>query len=157
MLVRSHLELDRVRSRVERLRHISDRVFGIGPLKIGLDGITSWIPCVGAVYSVVAGGLLLMHGLRARASLRTLAGMAGLLVADSLLDVIPVPVAPAVVDMMFTGHKWASNLLLKHMERTLYYEGTRAEADADVEFHQHLRDLAEQRAGQVRPRIVYMR
>ena len=157
MLARSHDDLDRVRGHVERLRKVSDRVIGIGPFGIGLDGLSAWIPGAGAVYSVVAGGLLMMHGLRARASLRTLAGMAGILLADSLLDVIPVPIAPAVADMLFTGQKWASDALLKHMDKTVYYEGTRAEADADPYFREHLQSLAAMRRGAPKQRIVYLR
>lgn len=152
MLARSHLDLHGIRSSVERTRNISDRVVGIGPFGIGLDGLLSWIPAVGAAYSVAAGALILVQAVRARASLSTIASMTGILIADSALDIFP-PVS-SVADMLFTGHKWASNMLLKHMEETLYYEGSRHEAEADPRFREAL--AAMQQAGD-RRRIVFLK
>src|SRR4051812_33265186 len=124
MRARSHRELQGLRGSVNRVRKLSDRVIGIGPFSLGLDGVLAWIPGLGAAYSVGAGGYLLYQAVRAHARPGTLAKMAGLLVADSLTDVIPIPFAPAVADMVFTGHKWAADELLKHLDETLYYEGT---------------------------------
>jgi hypothetical protein len=154
MIARSHRDLHAVRRSVEGIKKLSDRVVGVGPFGVGLDGITAWIPGVGAVYTVVTGGLLMMHAVRARASAGTLLHMASVLIADSLTDLIPVPVAPAVVDMLFTGQKWAANALLKHMDETVYYEGTRAEGEADPEFREHLDELPDARGP--RRRIVYL-
>ena len=159
MRARSHRDLHAVKRSVEGVRKLSDRIIGIGPFGIGLDGLTGWIPGVGLVYSVIAAGSLLLNGVKARAGALTLAHMAALLVADSLTDVIPVPVAPAVADMLFTGHKWASNVLLKHMDETIYYEGTRNEAAADREFRDHLAGLAAQQGPggpKAKRRIVYL-
>ena len=159
MRATSHRDLHTVRRSVERVRKLADRVIGIGPFGIGLDGVTAWIPGAGVVFSVVAGGMLMLDGVRARARPGVLAHMAALLIADSLTDLVPVPIAPAVVDMLFTGHKWASNVLLKHMDETIYYEGTREEAEADREFRDHLADLADEQRGGAPPRkrrIVYL-
>jgi hypothetical protein len=152
MLARSHLDLHGIRSSVERTRNLSDRVIGVGPFGIGLDGILSWIPAVGAAYSFAAGALIVVQGVRARASVATLAKMIGVLVADTALDAVP-PIS-SVADMLFTGHKWASNMLLKHMEETLYYEGSRQEAEADPRFREAL--AAMQQVGD-RRRIVFLR
>lgn len=128
-------DVHRIRKAVERTRRLSDRVVGIGPFSLGLDGVLGWIPGVGAAYSVAAGGLLLFHATRLKAPPSVIARMAAFLAADTLTDVIPIPLAPAVVDMVFTGHKWAADTLLKEMDRTLYYPGGRAEAERDPEFH----------------------
>jgi len=154
MLARSHLDLHGIRSSVERIRRISDRVVGIGPIGIGLDGVLAWIPGVGAAYSLAAAIMIMVQGVRAHASLPTLFSMAGLLFADTALDAVPIPFAPAMADVLFTGHKWASNRLLKHMEETLYYEGSRQEAEADPRFREA---VAAMRHVGDRRRIVFLR
>jgi hypothetical protein len=97
------------------------------------------------------------QALEAHAEPRVLARMATLLALDSLTDIVPIPIAPAVVDMVFTGHKWAADALLRHMDETIYYEGTRADAEADPALREHLIGLAEARrsgAGAVKRRSV---
>lgn len=160
MRARSHRELHGLRGSVVRIRKLSDRIIGIGPFSLGLDGVLAWIPGVGVAYSLGAGGYLLYQAVRAHARPGTLAKMAGFLAADSLAGVVPIPFAPAVADMMFTGHKWAANALLEHLDETLYYEGSKADAEADPEFREHLLDLAEQRragAPLKAKRIVYLK
>ncbi|HTI66759.1 MAG TPA: DUF4112 domain-containing protein [Caulobacteraceae bacterium] len=159
MFARSHRDLHGLRASVERTRKLSDRVIGLGPFSLGLDGVLAWIPGLGFAYSVAAGGFLVLQAVRARARPATVLKMLGLLAADSLTDVIPIPLAPAVADMVFTGHKWAADALLKHLDETLYYEGTKAEAEADPAFRQHLLQLAEQRRAGSPPlhkRVIYL-
>jgi hypothetical protein len=154
MRARSHDDLGRIRSSVERTRRLSDKIIGIGPFNLGLDGVLAWIPGAGALYSVAAGGLLLLQAGRARSSPQLIARMAALIVTDSLTDVIPIPFAPAVADMVFTGHKWAADALLKEMDRTLYYPGTRREAEQDPEFQAA---TARMRSGETpRERVVFL-
>jgi hypothetical protein len=159
MRVRSHSQLHSVRRSVERTRKLSDRVIGVGPFSLGLDGVLAWIPGLGLAYSLGAGGFLLLQALRAHARPGTLAKMLAYLVADSVTDSIPIPLAPAVADMLFTGHKWAADELLKHIDQTLFYEGTKRQAEADPAFRRHLEDLAaRRRAGEPMQakRIVYL-
>ena len=136
MRARSHRHLDDIRASVLRTRRLSDKIIGIGPFSIGIDGVLGWVPVVGLIYSVSAGGFLLLQAVRARASAGTLAKMAGLLMADSATDLVPVPFATDVADMLFTGHKWAAEALLKDMDDTVYYPGTKHEAQADPRFHE---------------------
>ena len=75
------MEPDRERAhlawrRADRIRKLSDRVVGVGPWGIGLDGVLAWVPVAGIVYSLGAGGLLLYEGGKAGASNATLARMA---------------------------------------------------------------------------------
>ena len=56
----------------EQIKRLSDRVVGVGPIGIGLDGLLSWVPGANAVYSVTAGGLLVLHAIRAKATPVTL-------------------------------------------------------------------------------------
>jgi hypothetical protein len=154
MRARSHQHLDDIRTSVERTRKLSDKIVGVGPFSIGIDGVLGWIPVVGLFYSVAAGGFLLLQGIRARVSGGTLAKMTGLLLADSATDLVPIPVAPGVADMLFTAHKWAADALLKGMDDTVYYPGAKHEAKADPRF----RELMDRvRSGQdPRRRVVFL-
>jgi len=98
----------------ETIKGLSDRLIGIGPFGLGLDGVLSWVPVVGPLYSMGAGGLLLIHGLSGGASIITLARMAAYIVMDTATDVVPI--AGSVVDMMFPGHLMAAKALQKDIE-----------------------------------------
>ena len=139
---RSHVDLHNIRLTVERTRKLSDRVIGFGPFGLGLDGVLAWIPGAGPLYSAIAGGVLLLQAARARASLPTLLTMGGLLLADSVMEVVPV--VGSAADMFFTGHKWSADLLLKHINETLYVEGA-ADDPAHAEVHQRIRSGTERR------------
>lgn len=98
----------------ERIKLLSDRLVGVGPLGVGLDGVLAWVPVAGTVYSVGAGGLLLAHGVSAGASPATLARMAAYLALDSAASVPPV--IGWVVDTLFPGHLMAARALQKDIE-----------------------------------------
>jgi hypothetical protein len=149
---RSHADLHNIRLGVERIKNVSDRIVGVGPIGIGLDGILSWIPGAGVAYSAIAGTMLVGEGVRARASTGTLIHMAALLFVDTFLDVVPNPVT-AIADTFFTGHKWSANLLLKHMDETIYVEGSRDEARRKPEYAEL---MARIRAGKEKRRIVFL-
>ncbi len=98
----------------ERIKRLSDRLIGIGPVGIGLDGVLAWAPGVGTAYSVGAGALLMYHGVTAGASLPTLARMAAYLILDSAASVPPV--IGWAVDTLFPGHLMAAGALQKDIE-----------------------------------------
>ena len=98
----------------ERIKLLSDRVIGIGPLGLGLDGVLAWAPVAGTVYSIGAGGLLLAHEVSAGASPATLARMAAYLALDSAASVPPV--VGWIVDTLFPGHLMAARALQKDIE-----------------------------------------
>ncbi|HVY34977.1 MAG TPA: DUF4112 domain-containing protein [Caulobacteraceae bacterium] len=151
MHVRTLVDLHNTRLSIERLRHISDRIVGLGPFGIGLDGLLGWIPGFGAIYSVGAGGLLIYHGLRVRASAGVLFQVAVLITANTFSNLIPT--AGGVVDMLFTAHKWSANLLLANMDRTLYVEGNRQDA---AEAPEYLALMERIRSGEERRRVVFL-
>lgn len=101
--------------RAERIRQLSDRVVGIGPWGLGLDGVLAWIPVAGTVYSVGAAGLLLSEALQSGASRATLLRMAAYLGLDSVSS--GVPVLGWAIDTVFTGHAFAARALQKDIER----------------------------------------
>ena len=154
MRAKSHQHLDDIRASVLRTRRLTDKIVGIGPFSIGIDGVLGWIPVVGLIYSLGAGGFLLLQGVRARVSAGTLAKMAGLLIADSATDLVPIPVVTDAADMLFTAHKWAADALLKDMDDTVYYPGAKHHAHADERFHDL---MARVKSGQdPRRRVVFL-
>jgi hypothetical protein len=98
----------------ERIKRLSDRLVGVGPVGLGLDGILAWVPVAGTVYSLGAGGLLLVEGMRGGASLLTLGRMAAYLAVDSASSTVPV--AGWAVDTLFPGHLMAAKALQKDIE-----------------------------------------
>lgn len=98
----------------ETLKKLSDRVIGFGPFGVGLDGVLTWIPGAGLVYSAGASLFLAWSAVRAGASLSTLAKMAGFLGIDMLLS--PVPVVGDFADMLWQGHLMAATALQKDIE-----------------------------------------
>lgn len=99
----------------EQIKRLSDRVVGLGPFGIGLDGLLSWIPGANAVYSVAAGGLLIAHAVRGKAAPLTLGKMAAYLIADSATSAVPV--VGWTVDLLFPGHLMAAKELQKDIEK----------------------------------------
>ena len=127
------MEPDRERAhlawrRADRIRKLSDRVVGVGPWGIGLDGVLAWVPVAGIVYSLGAGGLLLYEAGKAGASNATLARMAAYLGVDTLMD--GVPIVGWALDFVFTGHAFAARALQKDIERR---HGRPADAPADID------------------------
>lgn len=101
--------------RAERIRQLSDRVIGVGPWGLGIDGVLAWVPVAGTVYSVGAAAILLHEAVRAGASRATLAKMTAYLGVDTLTS--GVPVVGWAVDTLFTGHAFAARALQKDIER----------------------------------------
>jgi hypothetical protein len=98
----------------ETVKRLSDRLIGVGPFGIGLDGVLAWVPGVGLAYGLGAGALLMFHALQGRATAGTLARMAAYLAADNLSDTVPV--LGWAVDTLFPGHLMAAKALQKDIE-----------------------------------------
>ena len=98
----------------ETIKRLSDRLIGIGPFGLGLDGVLAWVPGVGLAYGLGAGGLLLYQAMQARASATTMARMAAYLAVDNLSDTVPM--LGWAVDTLFPGHLMAAKALQKDIE-----------------------------------------
>ena len=135
MRARSRSDVEAIRVSVDNWRRISDRLFEVGPLKVGLDGILTWIPGVGGVYGLGVGGFLLLQAHRARASKGTMAKMALLLGADALVG--EVPVVGDVFDFLFRAHARSARMLLGHIDRTHYADDSASSAEAAGRHEDH--------------------
>jgi hypothetical protein len=107
-------QLQRSIKAVEDWRKISDNLFQVGPLKVGLDGVLTWFPGVGDAYGLGASGYLLYHAHRAGASNATMTKMALLLGTDAVVGAVPL--AGDVFDMVFRAHARAARILLKELK-----------------------------------------
>ncbi len=152
-LARSHVDLHNIRQSVDRIGNVSDNVIHLGPIKIGLEGVLEFVPFVGEIYSVIAGLLLIVMGMRARAPATTLLSITVLIGVRTLIgtgNLVPgVGVVAELAAAAFRAHKISADMIAKAMDDTLYLEGRRGDpAHADI--------LAGVRAGTERRRVVYL-
>ncbi len=155
MARRSIADIEKIWSNVEGVKKLSDRAVGIGPFGIGLDGLLTWIPVVGTVYSLGAAGWLLVQGIRARAGPGTLLQMVSYLGLDTATTAVGevVPFAPDIVDLLFPGHLMAARALQKDIETTHWVEANEREARAAGAHEGH---VAHMRRNPKLRRIVYL-
>jgi hypothetical protein len=99
---------------VEDWRKVSDNLFQVGPLKVGLDGVLTWFPGLGDAYGLGAAGYLLYHAHRAGASNATMTKMALLLGTDALVGAVPI--AGDLFDLVFRAHARSARILLKELK-----------------------------------------
>jgi hypothetical protein len=97
------------------IKKVSDRWVGFGPFGIGIDTFLAFIPGAGVVYGVGAGGLLIAHAFRSKASAFTIARMAAYLVIDAGTDTVPL--VGYAVDALFPGQLMAAKALQRDIEK----------------------------------------
>lgn len=157
MARRSIADIEKIWSNVEGVKKLSDRALGIGPFGIGLDGLLTWIPVVGTVYSFSASGWLLLQATRARATPATLVRMLGYLGVDGFINLtgeVPLlSIAPNLLDVVFQGHLMAAKALQKDIESTHWVEANEREARASGAHEGHVADM---RRNPALRRIVYL-
>lgn len=153
-------DIRRIYDSIDNVKRLSDRIIGIGPINIiGLDGIISWIPIPGldTAYSLIAGGFIIIQGMRARCDITTIAAAVIVILMDSgiswLDGIIPVIPAGSIADTLFQGHLYAAHMIQKDIEKTMYIEGSASEAHRSG---QHAQNVAEMRATKGKRRIVYL-
>jgi Domain of unknown function (DUF4112) len=95
----------------ERIKRLADRVIGLGPFSIGIDGLLAPVPVLGTLFSLAAGGWLVWEGIRARAAAFTLARMVFYVGFRTLVSIVPIE--GWLVDVLFRGHMMAAHALQK--------------------------------------------
>jgi hypothetical protein len=131
VFAKTHIDVNNLRAGIQRVGKLSDNIVSLGPFGIGVGGVLAWIPVVGPLYSLAAGAILLLSGVRARAPLSVLVPAFGVLfvrtTGEALADLIPPPLsaAPDIAIDLFRAHKWAADMMTKAIDETLYVEGRR--------------------------------
>ncbi|MGZ6049743.1 MAG: DUF4112 domain-containing protein [Phenylobacterium sp.] len=123
-MTKSDVELRAIRDSVALVGRLSDSLVRIGPFSLGIDGVLSWVPGVGDLYSTVAGGFIVVQGARAGAPIPVL-GTAALLIGCRTL-VGAVPVAGSAFADVFTAHKWAAAMIVRSINERLGATGPTA-------------------------------
>lgn len=116
-MAQSKSELTAIRKSVETVGRLSDSLFRVGRVGIGIDGILSWIPGVGELYSTAAGGFIVYQGWRAGAPQTILVSASLLLLLRTFVS--GVPIAGAIFSDFFTAHKWAASMVIKEIDKKL--------------------------------------
>lgn len=112
---RSDAELVAIRDSVALVGRFSDSLVRIGPFNLGIDAALSWIPGVGELYSTLAGGFIVVQGVRAGVPASLLVAAAGLLLVRTMTSAVPI--AGAAFADVFTAHRWASAMVVRAIER----------------------------------------
>ncbi|GAA0643120.1 DUF4112 domain-containing protein [Brevundimonas lenta] len=135
-------DIEKIWSNVEGVKKLSDRVVGVGPFGVGMDGLLTWVPIVGTVYTLGAAGWLIVQAARAKASPGTVTRMMGYLGIEALVTTVgEVPFldfVPSVADVIFPGHLLAARALQKDIESTHWVEASERDAKASGEHESHL-------------------
>jgi len=114
---RSPEQLARIRDSVAIVGRLSDSLVRFGPLRLGVDGVLSWIPGLGEAYSTIAGGFIIIQGLRAGVPLPMLAICALLMAGRTTVSAIPLA-GPVAADL-FTAHRWSAKLVMRAIDAQL--------------------------------------
>lgn len=150
-------DIEKIWANVEGVKKLSDRVIGIGPFGIGMDGLLTWVPIIGTAYTVGAAGWLLIQAGRAKASPGAVFRMFGYLGIESFVTAVgEVPFldfVPSVADVLFPGHLLAARALQQDIESTHWVEASERAARASGE---HDRHVAEVRRNPKLKRVVYL-
>ena len=116
-MTRADAELRSIRESINLVGRLSDSIVRFGPFSIGIDGVLSWIPAVGELYSMGAGAFILIQGARAGVSNAVLARAAIILGLRTFGDAVPFA-GPIFADL-FTAHKWAAGMIVKAIDQRL--------------------------------------
>ncbi len=106
-----------IRASVDTVGRLSDSIVRMGPVSIGIDGVLSWIPVVGEVYSAAAAAFLLVQGVRARVPASVLLASAALMASRTAVTAIPLA-GPAISDF-YTAHKWSARMISRAIDRRI--------------------------------------
>jgi hypothetical protein len=114
---RSAVELARIRDSVAIVGRLSDSLVRLGPFRLGVDGVLSWVPGLGEAYSTIAGAFIIVQGFRAGVPLHILFICAGLMMSRTTISAIPLA-GPMAADL-FTAHRWSAKLVVRSIDARL--------------------------------------
>jgi uncharacterized membrane protein len=116
-VTKSAAELRAIRDSVALVGRLSDSLVRLGPFSLGIDGVLSWVPGLGDVYSTAAAAFIVVQGARAGVSSSVLGGAAMLLVLRTAIGAFPI--AGSAFADFFTAHKWAAAMVVRAIDAQL--------------------------------------
>jgi hypothetical protein len=120
-MMKSDRELRSIRDSVALVGRLSDSLVHIGPFSLGIDGVLSWVPGLGDIYSTAAGGFIVLQGMRAGVPGPVLGGAALLIACRTLVGAVPI--AGSAFADFFTAHKWAAAMIVRAIDQRLGVSG----------------------------------
>ena len=116
-MMKSDAELRSIRDSVALVGRLSDSLVHFGPFSLGIDGVLSWVPGLGDVYSTLAGGFIVVQGARAGVPGAVMGGAALLIACRTVVGAVPV--AGSAFADVFTAHKWAAAMIVRSIDQRL--------------------------------------
>jgi len=116
-MIKSHADLRSIRDSVALAGRLSDSLVRIGPFSLGIDGVLSWVPGLGDLYSTLAGGFIVVQGARAGVPAPVLGGAALLIAVRTIVGAVPI--AGSAFADFFTAHKWAAAMIVRSIDEQL--------------------------------------
>lgn len=110
-------ELIKVRDSVATIGRLSDSLVRLGPFRLGIDGVLSWVPGIGELYSTGAAVFIIAQGLRARVPLHVLAVCAAMMGSRTVVTAVPLA-GPLVADL-FLAHRLSAKMVVKAIDARL--------------------------------------
>jgi hypothetical protein len=106
-----------IRHSVAAVGRLSDSLVRFGPFRLGLDGVLSWIPGVGEVYSAGAATFIIVQGVRARVPVHVLVACAALMGGRTVVSAIPLA-GPLAADL-FLAHRLSAKMVVRAIDKML--------------------------------------
>jgi hypothetical protein len=106
-----------IRRSVATVGRLSDGLIRMGPFRLGLDGVLSWIPGVGEIYSAGAAAFIIVQGVRARVPLHVLLGCAALMGSRTVVAAVPLA-GPLAADL-FLAHRLSARMVVRAIDKML--------------------------------------
>lgn len=159
MAPRTLIDIHNIRMSIERIGNISDSIVNVGPVRFGLDAILEVIPFAGEIYSMAAGGMLIIEGIRARLPLSVLVSAVALIALRTAIgspDLLLGPLLGAPANLIagaFRAHQMVARMMLRAIDETNYVEMSRAEARGSRVYEQLIDQI---RDGTEKKRIIFL-
>ena len=111
------LDLIRIRNSVQAIGKLSDGLVRLGPFRLGIDGVLSWVPGVGELYSTAAAGFIIVQGIRARVPVPILAACAAMMASRTVISAVPLA-GPLAADL-FLAHRLSARMVARAIDGML--------------------------------------
>jgi hypothetical protein len=106
-----------IRHSVTTVGRLSDSLFRFGPFRLGVDGVLSWIPGVGEIYSTGAAAFIIVQGVRARVPVHVLVACAALMGSRTVVSAVPLA-GPLAADL-FLAHRLSAKMVVRAIDKML--------------------------------------